>query len=692
MSQSEKLLQLFVRHAPAAIAMFDRDMRYIVVSQRFLDDYRIAGDVIGRTHYDVFPEIPEHWRQLHRRALAGEVLRAEEDPFPRADGRLDWVRWDIRPWNGDDGQIGGIILFTENITQRKLAEEALRESERRLRETLDNLKMVAIALDEEGRLTYCNDHFLALTGWSRAESTGQDWFRSFLPGKIVEPLREMYSQAMRENWVPIHFENEIVTRAGHRRLVSWTNTLTLDAAGKVNGAICLGEDITERRRAEAALRDSEERFRAIANHTADWESWFDPQGRLVWVSPSVERFTGYTPDELYALPGSVPGLLCDEGESDLALALQSRADGEAGGEFECRCARKDGSQFWLSVTWQPIYDRNGTPLGVRTSGRDITARRNGEEEIRRLNTSLEERVAERTEAQTTAIKELESFSYATAHDLRTPLRGIEGFSAILEADYGGRLDAAGQEYLQRIRRAAQHMAQRIDDLRDLTLVSRHPLRKEVIDLSRMAREVIAQIRASGPQRAIQIEVVPCLSAYADGALLRRMLKEIFLNAWKFTEPTVAPHIAFGAETRSGETVYFVRDNGVGFDMHYAKRLFQPFQRLHGPGEFAGNGIGLASVQRIVTRHGGRVWAQSVPGEGTTIYFTLEARTRTTGPEPLPSELQAADGQSNLQKGVEGVAGGDGPRPPKAALRKEPKSLLHRSALRHGFRLQTMRGR
>jgi PAS domain S-box-containing protein len=626
LAESEQRLRLFVDNAPAAIAMFDRNMRYLFASRRYMADYLLAdANIVGRSHYEVFPEIPERWREIHRRCLAGETRSAVEDPFPRADGRLDWVRWEIRPWYLGSGEIGGIILLTENITERKLAEQALRESERRFRETLDNINLIAIGLTVDGRLDYCNDYFLELTGWQRSDALGADWFADFLPPETVPRMRTVLDRAVRENEVPVHFETEIRTRTGRRRVVRWTNTLLRDPAGRVTGAISLGDDVTERRAAQEALRQSEERFRAIANYTSDWESWFDQTGRLVWVSPSVVEFTGYTPEEMLEHPNRFVELLVPEDRASFERELQGALGGTRGTALELRCTRKDGSHFWLSVSWRPIFDQDGNSLGVRTSGRDITYRKDAEAEIRQLNASLELRVAERTAALTTAVKELESFSYSASHDLRTPLRAIEGFGAVLEEEYGAVLDERGRGYLQRIRNGAKRMAQLIDDLLDLARVSRRELGVRRVDLSGLARSAAAKLESKFPASAAQIYVAPGLVARADPVLMRSVLENLLGNALKFSAGNPQPQIEFGSSSADGETVFFVRDNGAGFDMRYVDKLFRPFQRLHNPSEFEGNGIGLATVQRIVQRHGGRAWAEGAIGQGATVYFTLGTR-------------------------------------------------------------------
>ncbi|MGB0127970.1 MAG: PAS domain S-box protein, partial [Rhodocyclaceae bacterium] len=513
---------------------------------------------------------------------------------------------------------------TENITERKRAEQALRESERRFRETLDNIDLIAIGLTVDGRLEYCNDCFLELTGWQRSDALGADWFADFLPPEAVPRMRTVWEHAVRENEVPVHFEAEILTRTGQRRVVRWTNTLLRDTAGRVTGAISLGDDVTERHAAEQALRQSEERFRAIANYTADWESWFDRSGRLAWVSPSVVEFTGYTPEEMLARPGRFDELLVPEDrplfERELAGALQ----GTRGTALELRCTRKDGSRFWLSMTWRPIFDQDGNSLGVRTSGRDITYRKDAEAEIHQLNASLEQRVAERTAALTAAVKELESFSYSASHDLRTPLRAIEGFGALLEEEYGAVLDERGRGYLRRIRNGAKRMAQLIDDLLDLARVSRLELRLQPVDLSKLAQGIAATVAKAYPQSRAEVHIAPGLRASADPVLMRAVLENLLDNAHKFSAGNPRPQIEFGSETQGGETVFFVRDNGAGFDIRYVDKLFRPFQRLHNPTEFEGNGIGLATVQRIVQRHGGRAWAQGAVGQGATVYFTLGA--------------------------------------------------------------------
>jgi light-regulated signal transduction histidine kinase (bacteriophytochrome) len=221
-----------------------------------------------------------------------------------------------------------------------------------------------------------------------------------------------------------------------------------------------------------------------------------------------------------------------------------------------------------------------------------------------------------------ARKELEAFSYSVSHDLRAPLRVVDGFSKILLDKHGAKLDEEGRQYLERVRGGAQKLASLIEDLLGLSRIARAPLKKEVIGLTEMARTVIGELREKEPSRKVMIEIADRLVAFGDARLISRVLASLLGNAWKFTAKEPEARIAVGQEEQGNESVFFVRDNGVRFKMTYADKLFAPFQRLHGESEFEGNGIGLAIAQRIIARHGGRIWADSAPGKGTTIFFTL----------------------------------------------------------------------
>jgi signal transduction histidine kinase len=242
----------------------------------------------------------------------------------------------------------------------------------------------------------------------------------------------------------------------------------------------------------------------------------------------------------------------------------------------------------------------------------IVVRRRSELETRRLNVQLE-----------AANRELETFSYSVSHDLRAPLRGIDGFSQALLEDYADKVDGQGKDYLRRVREASQHMAQLIDDLLNLSRVSREEIQRDEVDLSAMARTIAAELRKSQPERRVEFVIANGLVANADERLLRVAMENLLENAWKFTSKHTQAIIEIGAAQMDGEQVFYVRDNGAGFDMAYADKLFGAFQRLHGRTEFPGSGIGLASVQRIVHRHGGRTWAEGEVGKGATFYFTLQ---------------------------------------------------------------------
>lgn len=302
-------------------------------------------------------------------------------------------------------------------------------------------------------------------------------------------------------------------------------------------------------------------------------------------------------------------------------AVDEGIDKGTGWDLELPFITATNRRLWVRAAGHAEYE-NGTAVRLVGIFQDVTERKRAEDEIRALNTDLERRVKERTRALEEANQELESFSYSVSHDLRAPLRGIDGFGQVLLDDHSGQLDAEGRAHLERIRAAAQRMGVLIDDLLRLSRVGRVPLERQRVDVSALARELIEALREHDPGRDTAAEVEEGLAAEADPRLLRIALENLLGNAWKFTRNKPGARIAVGASRQDGKDAYFVRDNGAGFDMAHADKLFSPFQRLHSPREFEGTGIGLAIVARIVRRHGGAVWAEAVVGEGATVRFTL----------------------------------------------------------------------
>jgi signal transduction histidine kinase len=265
---------------------------------------------------------------------------------------------------------------------------------------------------------------------------------------------------------------------------------------------------------------------------------------------------------------------------------------------------------------------SGQPAAILEINRDVTERTRAEQEIRHLNAELEQRVIARTAQLQAANSELEAFVYSASHDLRAPLRGIEGWSRALLEDYSDRLDDRGREYLERLCSESDRMRQLIEDLLKLSRVTRAEMQCEVVDLSSLAGEIAERLREAWPQRDIEFVIKPGLLASGDPHLLEIALTNLLDNAVKFTAPRPLARIEFGKIAENGDAAFYVRDNGVGFEMTYASKLFGPFQRLHKSSEYPGVGIGLATVQRVVRRHGGRVWAHGLTGYGATFYFVL----------------------------------------------------------------------
>jgi PAS domain S-box-containing protein len=385
----------------------------------------------------------------------------------------------------------------------------------------------------------------------------------------------------------------------------------------------------ERRETETALRSSEARFRSLSESSPVGVYQFDPHGNCVYVNKRWSEITGISYRD--ALQKGWREKLPPDELQRLLLAWQTFTSGNGEFSHKLRFAHPpDGSTRWIQFHARRLLAPGGELGGYVGTIDDITAEMEAETEIRRLNASLEERVAERTAQLAAANAELEAFSYSVSHDLRSPLRAIDGFSRAIAEDYDAALDDNGRDYLRRIREASQRMAQLIDDLLRLSRATRTQMRVDTFDLAALAQHVATELRqADTPGRQVEFICPATLPVRVDRDLMRIVLDNLLGNAWKYTRRQPAPKVEFSVATApadstdQGSLVYTISDNGAGFDMKYAGKLFAPFQRLHTRAEFEGTGIGLATVRRIITRHGGRVWAESALDQGTKIHFTLK---------------------------------------------------------------------
>jgi len=345
----------------------------------------------------------------------------------------------------------------------------------------------------------------------------------------------------------------------------------------------------------------------------------DSSGRITELNAAAETLFGYRRDDLIGqtIELLVPRRLRQAHavhRKDFAVAPQTRRMGE---RFNLFAVRADGSEFQVAVSLGHFSDDNGTATIALID--NLSAYRLRDPMVAQMNERLKQDVAELAEAN----RELEAFSYSVSHDLRAPLRAIDGFSHLLQTDYAAELGGTGKSYIAHIRDAAQRMGLLIDDLLNLSRVSRSELARRPVDLTALAREVVSVLRERAGDRALECTIAEDIAAEGDAGLLRIVLENLLGNAFKFTKGRPDARIDFGQQMIDGRRAYFVRDNGVGFDMAYAGKLFRPFQRLHSERAFPGTGIGLALVHNIVKKHGGKVWADAAPGGGACFYFIVE---------------------------------------------------------------------
>lgn len=597
--RAEAMLRDALETSPQASLILDSAGNVVFVNARALALFGHArGELLGKP-LGVLSGDAEQASGADAQALARALAegRYEDEGFPRRkDGQRFRSTRVLRPIRDEAGTLSGFVLEIHDVTQRQQAES-------KFRALLEAAPDAMIITDRDGCISLVNARAEQLFGYSRTELLHQrieilvpERYRArhegyrigFLAERKVRAMgsgRELYGLRKDGSEFPVEIS---------------LSPLETEEGVFVTSAI---RDVTERKKAEelrvrlAALVDASDD--AIIGKTLD--------GLVTSWNKGATRIFGYAAAEMIGSP--IMRLIPAELEAEEHQILARLQRGERVDHFDTVRRRKDGRLIDVSVAISPVSDKTGRIVGAAKVAIDITARKSTEENLARAKETAE-----------AASRELEAFSYSVAHDLRAPLRSIAGFSHAVLEDYGERLDDEGRSYLQRVCAAANRMGHLIDDLLALSRVTRVELRREPVDLTRVADEIAERLRQTEPERDLEFVIAERMTAEADPHLLGIALENLLGNAAKFTRRKPKARIEVGV--RPGGRTFFVRDNGAGFDMAHAQRLFGAFQRLHRNTEFEGTGIGLATVQRVINRHGGRIWAEAEVDRGATFYFTL----------------------------------------------------------------------
>lgn len=527
--------------------------------------------------------------------------------LPGPGGEGIWTLISVTPLHAPDGSFDGSLAILTDITERKVAELELR----RRAAIVDFSTDAILSKDRECKVTEWNRGAERMYGYSASEIIGR-------PVSVLVPAgRRVVEQAIIDRVLSGEvidaYTTQRLARDGSLIEVSLAASAMRDESGVIVGASSIARDITEQTRVSEALRESEELFRGGFEHSPIGMALENLDGTLVRVNTAFVRMLGYDrPDELAGVTlASITH--SDDVSGDRAGRRVMLAAGKPSTR-EKRYLRRDGEVVQVISASTVVNDSHGTPTAVFMQMENVTESRQAKPRARRRRSEL-----------LAANQELEAFAYSLAHDLRAPLRAIDGFGAALSRRYGDALEDPGRSMLARMRAASTRMGELIDAMLLLSELTRRELSPSPVDLSALAREISDELRSRDPSRQVEFVIEDRLQTVGDPRLMSVLMVNLLENAWKFTASCEHPRIEV---VRDGTDVFAVRDNGAGFDMAFVDLLFTPFSRLHRDDEFPGTGIGLTTVQRIVRRHGGAVWGEGHPGAGASFYFKLEPQKET----------------------------------------------------------------
>ncbi len=628
-------------------------------------------EALGRLSHELLQtEFPEPLEQietkLHRTgAWEGELVHRKRDGSQVVVTCIWVLHRDAQ------GQPLRVLVSSTDITERRRAEEALRESEERFQAMANGIQQLAWMAEADGSIFWYNQRWYEYTGTTLEQMQGWGW-QSVHDPEVLPRVLEGWKDEIAAG-KPFGMEFPLRGADGLFRMFLTRVMPVRDSEGRVVRWFGTNTDISERKQAEERLAGQAKELAQLAENLARSRQALegqtlmlqsvldsiseglvaaDERGKFVLWNPAAEKIVGLGPANVSSAEWTehyglfLPDTVTRFPDEQNPLARAIRGEASTAEMFVRNPALKEG--LWIEASATPLKDKDGVARGGVVAFRDITQSRANEREIRKLNDELEHRVVERTAQLEAANKELEAFSYSVSHDLRAPLRHIGGFSKMLVEEFGSTLDPAAKHYLDRIQSGTQKMGQLVDELLNLARVGRQALNRQPARLNSMVAEVMAILQPESEGRQVEWVIAELPLVECDPVLVKQVFQNLLANALKFTRSrggvgggaragTPAPTravIEVGYTEKDGQTVFMVRDNGIGFDMKYVDKLFGVFQRLHRAEDFEGTGIGLATVQRIVQKHGGRAWAEGELDKGATFYFTLgvgrQAESKSNG--------------------------------------------------------------